>query len=105
MFLIDFRDESYEEFVPEIPEEIFDKLVPEDAGFFKGDVFDYFRMSESRLFPLENFLNIFANDGYERVKERQKEALATLASNLDGTCGVKTHEYLKRVIEDQDMRR
>ena len=101
MFLIDFRDESYEEFVPEIPEEIFDKLVPEDAGFFKGDVFDYFRMNESRLFPLENFLDVFARGGYEKVKERQKEALATLASNLDGTCGVKTHEYLKKVIEDE----
>ena len=100
MFLIDFRDDSYEEFVPEIPEEIFDKLVPEDAGFFKGDVFDYFRMQESRLFPLENFLGVFARDGYVKVKERQKEALETLASNLDGTCGIKTHEYLKKVLEE-----
>ena len=98
MFLIDLRDESYEEFVPEIPEDIFDKLVPKDGGFFKGDVFDYFRMSESRLFPLENFLDNFAENGYESVKAQQKEALATLASNLDGTCGVKTHEYLKNVI-------
>ena len=98
MFLIDLRDESYEEFVPEIPEDIFDKLVPKDGGFFKGDVFDYFRMSESRLFPLENFLDNFAENGYENVKAQQKEALATLASNLDGTCGVKTHEYLKNVI-------
>ena len=102
MFLIDFRDESYEEFVPEIPEEIFDKLVPRDGGFFKGDVFDYFRMSESRLFPLENFLDNFAEGGYESVKAQQKEALKTLASNLDGTCGVKTHEFLKRVIEEED---
>ena len=98
MFLIDLRDESYEEFVPEIPEDIFDKLVPKDGGFYKGDVFDYFRMSESRLFPLENFLDNFAENGYESVKTQQKEALATLASNLDGTCGVKTHEYLKNVI-------
>ena len=98
MFLIDLRNESYEEFVPEIPEDIFDKLVPKDGGFFKGDVFDYFRMSESRLFPLENFLDNFADNGYESVKAQQKEALATLASNLDGTCGVKTHEYLKNVI-------
>ena len=75
--------------------------MPEDAGFFKGDVFDYFRMSESRLFPLENFLDVFARGEYEKVKERQKEALATLASNLDGACGVKTHEYLKKVIEDE----
>ena len=103
MFLIDLRDESYEEFVPEIPEELLEKLVPEDAGFFKGDVFDYFRMQESRLFPLENFLDVFARDGYGKVKERQKEALATLASNLDGTCGVKTHEYLKNVIEAEDI--
>ena len=55
-------------------------------------------MSESRLFPLENFLDNFAENGYESVKTQQKEALATLASNLDGTCGVKTHEYLKNVI-------
>ncbi len=98
MFLIDFRDESYEEFVPEISEDIFDKIVPKDAGFFKGDVFDYFRMSESRLFPLENFLNNFADNGYEGVKVQQREALSTLASNLDGTCGIKTHEYIKNVI-------
>lgn len=101
MFLIDFRDDSYEEFVPEIPEEIFDKLVPEDAGFFKGDVFDYFRMQETRLFPLENFLDVFAKDGYEGVKVRQREALSTLASNLDGTCGIRTHEYLKSVIDKE----
>ena len=101
MFLIDFRDDSYEEFVPEIPEEIFDKLVPEDAGFFKGDVFDYFRMQETRLFPLENFLDVFAKDGYEGVKVRQREALSTMASNLDGTCGIRTHEYLKSVIDKE----
>ncbi len=102
MFLLDLKDESYEEFVPEIPEELFEKLVPEDAGFFKGDVFDYFRMSESRLFPLENFLDVFARDGYDKVKKQQKEALSTLAADLNGTCGVKTHEYLKQVIEAED---
>lgn len=102
MFLIDFRDESYEEFVPEIPKEIFEKLVPKDAGFFKGDVFDYFRMSENRLFPLENFLDVFAEDGYRKVKKKQLDALSTLAANLDGTCGKKTHEYLKKAVENED---
>lgn len=102
MFLIDLIDESYEEFVPEIPEEIFSKLVPEDAGFYKGDLFDYFRMSENRLFPLEHFLDVFARDGYGKVKEQQKEALSTLAADLNGTCGVKTHAYLKKVIEEED---
>lgn len=102
MFLIDFRDESYEEFIPEIPEDIFQKLVPRDGGFFKGDVFDYFNMNESRLFPLENFLDVFAEDGYREVRKQQIEALSTLAANLDGTCGVKTHEFLKRVIEEED---
>lgn len=101
MFLIDLREESYEEFVPKIPEEVFDKLVPKDAGFYKGDIFDYFRMSENRLFPLENFLDTFANDGYKEVKKQQIEALSTLAANLDGTCGKKTHEYLKKVIYDE----
>lgn len=100
--IIDLNDGSYEEFTPEIPEDVFDKLVPEDAGFFKGDVFDYFRMEESRLFPLENFLEVFAKGGYEKVREEQKKALSSLASNLDGTCGVKTHEYLKQVLEAED---
>lgn len=102
MAVIDLRDGSYEEFVPEIPEEIFDKLVPEDAGFYKGDIFDYYRMSESRLFPLEHFLEVFAKDGYKDVRDRQIEALSTLAANLDGTCGIKTHEFLKKVIEEGD---
>ena len=87
--------------MPKIPEEVFDKLVPKDAGFYKGDIFDYFRMSENRLFPLENFLDTFANDGYKEVKKQQIEALSTLAANLDGTCGKKTHEYLKKVIYDE----
>lgn len=99
--VIDLNDGSFEEFVPEIPEEMFDRLVPEDAGFFKGDVYDYFRMNETRLFPLENFLDVFARDGYKDVRVQQLEALSTLAANLDGTCGVKTHEYLKRVIEEE----
>ena len=90
--------------MPEIPEEIFDKLVPEDAGFSKAYVNDYFRMQESRLFPLENFIETFARGGYESVKERQLEALSSLAANLDGTCGVKTHEFLKQVIGEEDGR-
>ena len=96
--VIDLNDGSYEEFVPEIPSDLFEKLVPKDAGFFKGDTYDYFRMDESRLFPLENFLDVFARDGYAGVKERQKKELETLAANLDGTCGVKTHEYLKGTL-------
>ena len=102
--IIDLNDGSYEEFVPEISEEIFDKLVPEDAGFSKAYVNDYFRMQESRLFPLENFIETFARGGYESVKERQLEALSSLAANLDGTCGVKTHEFLKQVIGEEDGR-
>lgn len=100
--IINLDDGSYEEFLPKIPDEIFDKLVPEDAGFFKGDKYDYFRMSESRLFPLENFLEVFARDGYRNIKEQQIEELSSLAANLDGTCGVKTHEYLKKVIAQED---
>lgn len=41
--------------------------MPEDAGFFKGDVFDYFRMSESRLFPLENFLDEFVDQIFDLI--------------------------------------
>ena len=59
-------------------------------------------MSENRLFPLEHFLDVFARDGYGKVKEQQKEALSTLAADLNGTCGVKTHAYLKKVIEEED---
>lgn len=96
--VIDLKDGSYEEFEPRIPQDLFEKLVPEDAGFFKGDVYDYFRMEESRLFPLESFLSVFASGGYEGVKERQKEELKTIAANLDGTCGTKTHEFLKSTL-------
>ncbi len=103
--IINLDDGSYEEFLPEISEELFDKLVPEDAGFYKGDKYDYFRMDESRLFPLENFLDVFARDGYRNVKERQLKELETLAANLDGTCGIKTHEFLTRIIEEEDKRK
>jgi len=101
--VIDLNDGSYEEFVPEIPKDVFEKLVPEDAGFFKGDIYDYFRMDESRLFPLENFLSTFAKDGYKDVKKRQLKELSTFAANLDGTCGIKTHRFLKQVIMEEGL--
>ncbi len=100
--IINLDNDSYEEFVPEIPEDIFEKIVPRDGGFFRGDVYDYFDMNESRLFPLENFLKVFAEDGYKDVKKQQIKELETLAANLDGTCGVKKHEFLKRVIEEKE---
>ena len=100
--IINLDDGSFEEFVPEIPEDVFDRLVPEDAGFFKGDVYDYFRMQEKRTFPMENFLEVFARDGYRGIRVKQLEALSTLAANLDGTCGIKTHEFLKQKILEED---
>lgn len=101
--IINLDDGSFEEFVPEMPEDVFDRLVPEGAGFFKGDVYDYFRMQEKRLFPMENFLEVFARDGYRGIRVKQLEALSTLAANLDGTCGIKTHEFLKQKILEEDV--
>ena len=104
MAVIDLEDGSYKEFLPELTEEMFDKLVPEDAGFFKGDTYDYFRMQESRMFPLENFIETFKKGGYDNIKNRQLKELSGLASNLDGTCGIKVHEFLKKMIREEDER-
>lgn len=101
MALINVTENTFEEFVPEIPEEEFSNLVGEDAGFDKADERGYFCMNESRLFPLENFLKHFAEDGYASIHDRQIEALSTLAANLDGTCGEKTHEYMMKVLEEK----
>ena len=100
--IIDMRDGSYREFVPKIPSDLFGSIVSEDAGFYKGDTYDEYKMNESRLFPLEHFLDVFARDGYANVRDSQILALSTLAANLDGTCGVKTHEFLKQKIVEDD---
>ncbi|MCR5625792.1 MAG: hypothetical protein K6F99_00600, partial [Lachnospiraceae bacterium] len=94
MAIIDVENDTCKEFDLELPEDLFNELVPRDAGFDKGDDRDYFCMYESRVFPLENFLEVFAEDGYASVKERQMEAVKDIAANLDGTCGEKVHEYI-----------
>ncbi len=101
MALINVTENTFEEFLPEIPEEEFADLVGKDAGFDKADERGYFCMNESRLFPLENFLKHFAEGGFASIHDRQIEALSTLAANLDGTCGEKTHEYMMKLLEEK----
>ena len=93
--IIDCVSEEYEEITPVIAKEVFDSMITRDSGFEKGDDVDYFAMRESRLFPLENFLDSFSEDGLEGIRDRQIESLSSMAANLDGTCGEKVYSFLK----------
>ena len=64
-------------------------------GFEKIDTVAEFSRKESAFFSLEGFLDDLTAGRLEGVGERQKEALKTLAANLDGTCGEKVHECIK----------
>lgn len=100
--LIDTERNSVTEWVPKLAGSDFRQLLQdENAGFDKGDARDYFCMRESMLFPLEQFLRRFAEDGYAGIRDAQMTALSSLAANLDGTCGEHVHQYMKHVLEQE----
>lgn len=80
---------------PGMSEESLGRLEAMGDGFEKIDTVAEFSRKESAFFSLEGFLDDLTAGRLEGVGERQKEALKTLAANLDGTCGEKVHECIK----------
>lgn len=99
--LIDTAEDTAAEWTPVLAEDDFHHLLDGDSGFDKGDAADCYGMYESVLFPLENFLRHFAEDGYAGIRDAQMAALATLAANLDGTCGDHVYRYIKHALEQE----
>ena len=96
------KDETYEMFYPTLNEEDFSKLTEGEDGFEKMDKKSGFFRRESKIFSFEGFIDDLINDRLKDVRKRQLEELSTLAANLDGTCGIKVHEYMMNVLENNE---
>ncbi|GLB24125.1 hypothetical protein LXJ15735_03660 [Lacrimispora xylanolytica] len=100
--IVNVEDETYEMFYPTLSEEDFAKLTEGEDGFEKIDEKSGFFRRESKIFSFEGFIDDLVNDRLTGVRERQLKELSTLAANLDGTCGIKVHEYMMNVLENKD---
>ena len=100
--IVNIEDETYEMFYPTLSEEDFAKLTEGEDGFEKIDEKSGFFRRESKIFSFEGFIDDLVHDRLTDVRERQLKELSTLAANLDGTCGIKVHEYMMNVLENKD---
>ena len=92
--IVNVEEESYEMFYPALSEEDYAILVEIEDGFEKMENKYAFYRREGRIFSLKGFIEDLANDRLDGVRERQMQELSTLATNLDGSCGEKVHEYI-----------
>lgn len=97
--IVDVRTEDYTVTYPRFAEDDLSAMLKNQDGFEKKDKYQGFFCVESAWFSLEKFVDDLVNGRLEDVKKRQKEELQTMAVNLDGTCGKKTHEFLMSVLE------
>ncbi len=97
---IHVEDETYEMYHLALDKEDYAKLTEGEDGFEKIEKKRGFFRRESKMFSFEGFVADLINNRLEEVRGRQMEELSTLAANLDGTCGVKVHEYMMNVLEN-----
>ncbi|MDD6482802.1 MAG: hypothetical protein PUF65_11155 [Lachnospiraceae bacterium] len=89
---------EYHVYAPKLAPEEFAKLLDGEDGFEKSYTYGEFARRESRYFPFEEFLDDLVNERLDDAMARQKEAIKTIAVNLDGTCGEKVHEFMMDVL-------
>lgn len=100
--IIDVESEECESFYPSLTEEDFIKLMEGEDGFEKTEKKSGFFRRESKIFSLEGFMDDLVNDRLKDAMTRQLKELSTLAANLDGSCGIKVHEYMMSILEKKD---
>lgn len=88
-----------EAYHPRMSKESLAHLMQGEDGFEKADTTADFSRKESPFFSLGGFVDDLVGDRLEQVKIRQKEALRTMAANLDGTCGEKVHAYIRKELD------
>lgn len=98
--VVDVTTGEYTLHNPAFTEETMHRLTDGQDGFEKLQTYFAFCRRESRLFSFEGFMEDLVNDRLEDVKKRQKKELASVAANLDGTCGEKVYEFLIKVLEN-----
>ena len=97
--IVNVESGTFNMFYPTLSNENFYELTEGEDGFEKIDEKSGFFRRESKLFSFEGFLDDLIHERLNGVRERQRKELSTLAANLDGTCGIKVHEYMMDVIE------
>lgn len=100
--VVDVMTEEYTVHYPTFTEDTMHKIMDGQDGFEKLQTYYAFCRRESRLFSFEGFMDDLVHDRLEDVKIRQKEELASVAANLNGTCGEKVHEFLMKVLEEAE---
>lgn len=100
MALINVADNTYMEFVPQISDDDLKTILKGNEGFRKEGKNGYFAMAESGMYSLKYFLMRFSDTGWKEIRKRQINALESFAANLDGSCGEKIHDYVKKAIVD-----
>lgn len=85
---------------PKLADGELEKLLDGEDGFEKSYTNGEFARRESRYFSFESFLDDLVNERFGDVMVRQKEAMQTMAVNLDGTCGEKVHAFMMDVLQN-----
>lgn len=99
--IVNVEEEAYEVFYPALSEEDFSRLTDGEDGFEKLEKKNGFFRRESKIFSFQGFIKDLAEGNLEKVRERQLQELSSFAANLDGTCGIKVHEYMMKVLEKE----
>lgn len=89
---------EYQVHHPKLAEGELEQLLDGEDGFEKSYTNGEFARRESRYFSFEGFLDDLVHERFGDAMERQKEAMQTMAVNLDGTCGEKVHEFMMSVL-------
>ncbi len=97
--IVNVEEEVYEIFYPALSDADYDLFLGEEEGFEKRNKCSGFFKKESRFFSLEEFIDDVAENRLSVVREKQIQELSALAANLDGTCGMKVHEYLMQDLD------
>ncbi len=100
--IIRLEDDTYKMFYPTLDEKEFTKLTEGEDGFERTEKKYGFFRRESRIFSFIDFLDDLVDNQLNDVRVRQLEELSILAANLNGTCGIRVHEYMMSVLENKE---
>ena len=98
---VNVEEETYEIFYPELSKVEFDKLLEGEDGFEQREKGYGFFRKEDRLFPFQKFIEDLVEDRLKAVQIRQTKELSDMTTNRDGTCGMKIHEYMMKVLSEK----
>lgn len=89
-----FRFDSNNIYSPDLVQDR--KRARAEDVFGMKNAFDFFGCYESNEYMFEDFVDDLMNDRLGEVLKKQAEQEAGIANNLDGTCGIKVHEYIMK---------